>query len=147
MNMILSQLDNDIRLIKLNGKLDVTGTAQIETGFAGYCSGDAVRVIVDVSDVSFMASTGIRLLMLNARSIARRGGKMVILNPIPDVKNILEVTGIPGIIPIYSSLESAEVVVMVPQKSWRSNRGPGPVPQSQDHRLWGERRDGREGHG
>jgi len=41
------------------------------------------------------------------------GGKMVILNPIPDVKNLLEVTAIPADIPIYSYLKSAETVLMV----------------------------------
>jgi hypothetical protein len=39
---------------------------------------------------------------------------MVILNPIPDVQQVLEVNGIPAIIPIYSSLESAETVLMAP---------------------------------
>jgi anti-anti-sigma regulatory factor len=44
--------------------------------------------------------------MLTAKSVTRRGGKMVILNPIPDVQWVLEVTGIPAIIPIYSYHES-----------------------------------------
>ena len=52
--------------------------------------------------------------MLTAKSVTRRGGKMVILNPIPDVQWVLEVTGIPAIIPIYSSLESAETVLIPP---------------------------------
>jgi anti-anti-sigma regulatory factor len=50
--------------------------------------------------------------MLTAKSIASRGGKIVLLNPIPEVQNVLEVTGIPAIIPIYSSLESAETVLL-----------------------------------
>jgi len=111
MEMQFSTLGHDIRMIKLAGKLDITGTGEIETRFAGYCSGNGVRVIVDLAGVDFMASIGIRLLMLNAKSIARRGGGMVIIHPIPDVKRILEVTGIPEIIPIYSSLESAETVL------------------------------------
>ena len=115
MEMQFSKLDHEIRMIKLNGKLDIIGTGQIETKFAGYCSGENVRVIADLSEVSFLASIGIRLLMLNAKSVNKRGGKMVILNPIPDVKSVLETTGIPAIIPIYSSLESAEVVLLNPQ--------------------------------
>jgi anti-sigma B factor antagonist len=67
---------------------------------------------VDLSEVDFLASIGIRLSMLTAKSIARRGGRMVLLNPISEVQNVLEVTGIPAIIPIYSSLESAETVLL-----------------------------------
>ena len=111
MEMQFRNLDNDIRMINLTGKFDIIGTGEIETKFTGYCAGNGVRVIVDLSGVDFLASIGIRLLMLTAKSVNKRGGKMVILNPTPDVKNVLEVTGIPGIIPIYSSLESAETVL------------------------------------
>jgi anti-anti-sigma factor len=112
MELKYSELDNNIRLIKLIGKLDIIGTGEIETKFAGYCAGEKVRVIVDLSEVDFLASIGIRLLTLTAKSVASRGGKMVLLNPIPEVQNVLELTGISAIIPIYSHLESAEKVLM-----------------------------------
>lgn len=112
MEIHYSELDKDIRLIKLNGRLDIIGTGVIETKFTGYCSGDQVRVVVDLSAVEFLASIGIRLLMLTAKSIATRGGRMVLLNPIPEVQSTLEITGIPAIIPISSTLESAETVLL-----------------------------------
>jgi len=107
-----SELDNNIRMIKLNGKLDIIGVGEIETEFAGYCAGDGVRVVVDLSDVDFLASIGIRLLTLTAKSVASRGGKMVLLNPIPEVHQVLDVTGIPAIIPIYPHVESAKTALM-----------------------------------
>ena len=112
MEIHYSDLDNSIILIKLSGRLDIIGTGEIETKFAGYCAGEKVRVIVDLSEVDFLASIGIRLLTLTAKSVASRGGKTVILNPSPEVQEVLEITGIPAIIPIYSYLESAETVLM-----------------------------------
>ena len=110
--MHYSELDNGINLIKLGGKLDIIGSSEIENKFAGYCSGDKVRVIVDLAQVDFLASIGIRLLVLTAKSVSARGGKMVLLNPTAEVQGVLEVTGIPAIIPIYSQLESAETVLL-----------------------------------
>lgn len=112
MEIQYSEIENGIRLIALEGRFDIIGTGQIETKFSGYCSGLNVRVVVDMSKVDFIASIGIRLLMLTAKSIASRGGRMVILNPTPDVFSVLEVTGIPAIIPVYSNLESAETILM-----------------------------------
>jgi anti-anti-sigma factor len=112
MEMYYSEQSNGIRLIKLAGRLDILGTGEIETKFAGHCSGENVRVVVDLSGVDFLASIGIRLLMMNAKSISTRGGKMVLINPIPEVHSVLEITGIPAIIPIYSQLESAETVLL-----------------------------------
>jgi anti-anti-sigma factor len=112
MELHYSELDNNIRLIKLNGKFDIVGTGQIENKFAGYCGGEKARVVVDLSGVDFLASIGIRLLMLTAKAVASRGGKMVLLNPAPDVHHVLDITGIPAIIPIHSQLESAETTLI-----------------------------------
>ena len=112
MELNVSELDIRITLIRLNGRLDITGVNQIETKFAAHCGGESPRVIVDMSNVSYLASIGIRLLVTNAKSLRARSGKMVILNPIPDVMNVLEITDIPSIIPVYSQLESAEAVLL-----------------------------------
>jgi anti-anti-sigma factor len=114
MELQYSELDKNIRMIKLKGKLDIMGVGEIETKFAGYCGGENARVIVDLSEVDFLASIGIRLLTLTAKSVASRGGKMVLLNPIPEVQHVLEMTGIPAIIPVYSYFESAETILMAP---------------------------------
>lgn len=112
MQIQVEELNNGISLIKLDGTLDIMGANEIEIKFSGYCSGDNARVIVDMAGVNYLASIGIRLLMLNAKAMASRNGKMVLLNPIPDVLSVLEITGIPAIIPIYSKIESAETILL-----------------------------------
>lgn len=112
MELHYSDTENGIRLIRLIGKLDIVGAGEIKTKFTGHCAGEKVRVVVDISKVDFLASIGIRLLMLTAKSVASRGGQMILLNPIPEVQHTLEMTGIPSIIPIYSSMESAEAVLL-----------------------------------
>ena len=112
MEIQFSELNNGIRAIKLSGELDIIGVGQIETKFAGYCAGERVRVVVDLSDVAYLASIGIRLLVMNAKSLATRNGKMALLNPNENVLHILEISGIPAIIPVYSSMESVEAVLL-----------------------------------
>ena len=112
MELHYSELDNNIRLIKLIGELDILGTGEIETKFAGYCNGENILVVVDLSEVDFLASIGIRLLTLNAKAVASRGGKMALVGPNPEVHRVLEVTGIPEAIPVYDQFESAEAVLL-----------------------------------
>lgn len=112
MELQYSEQNNGIRLIKLSGRLDIFGTGAIETKFAGYCAGENLRVAVDLTEVDFLASIGIRMLMLTAKSIASRAGKLALINPTSDVKGVLDITGITGIIPIYESLESAEAALL-----------------------------------
>ena len=112
MELQYSELDKHIRVIKLIGDLDIAGVNSVDVKFAGFCSGEKPYVLVDLSDVGFMASIGIRMLTSNAKSIACRGGKLVLLSPTPDVKAVLEMTGIPSIIPMYEKMESAQAVLL-----------------------------------
>jgi anti-anti-sigma factor len=111
MELQYSEVENNIRLIKLIGRLDISGVGVIENQFSEHSAGESPRVIVDLSDVEFLASIGIRLLTLSAKSIASRGGQMVLLNPKTDVKDVLDITGVPAIIPIYYDLKSAEAAL------------------------------------
>jgi anti-sigma B factor antagonist len=112
MELQYRELENKIRLIKLSGNLDVGGVGAIETKLYAHCSGENPRVLIDLSDVEFLASIGIRLLTLNAKSIASRGGRICLLCPTPEVRSVLEITGIPAMIPMYESVESAEVILL-----------------------------------
>src|ERR1041384_3296018 len=107
MRLQYSELENGIRLIKLNGTLDIHGTNAIEMEFVRRCIGEGVRMVVDLSKVNYISSIGIPLLINSAKSVARHGGKMVLLKPQRAVEDILELTGIPLIIPMYESLDKA----------------------------------------
>ena len=108
MEIQFSDLDNNIRLIKLIGKLDAAGVKAIETQFADHSAGEKLKVVVDLSTVEFLASPGIQLLTGNAKSITSRGGRMVLVSPLPAIRGVLEVTGISSIIPMYDGLEAAK---------------------------------------
>jgi len=107
MELTYRELEDQTRLIKLAGKLDVVGVGQAETRFAGHCSGDNLRVLVDLSTVEFMASIGIRMLILNAKSVFKRGGKMGLIVPPGQVRETLELAAIDNILPIFDDLDSA----------------------------------------
>lgn len=112
MELFYSELDNGIRLIRLIGRLDGIGVEQIEPMFTTHCTGDGRRVLVDLSELEYIGSAGIRMLTKNSRSLSAHGGRLALLTPSEDVKNILEIVDIPDLIPTYESRESAEAVLL-----------------------------------
>lgn len=112
MRLQYSELNNGIRLIKLNGSLDTNGVSRVEVEFVRRCAGEKVCVLVDLSKVNYISSIGIPLLINSAKAIARNGGKMALLNPQNNVENVLELTGIPLIIPIHHNLNEAVAAVL-----------------------------------
>ena len=107
MKLDYSELDNGIRLIKLNGSLDMNGTYSIEVQFVRYCAGENIRVLVDLAKVNFISSIGIPLLVNTAKSIVSRGGKVILLNPQDNVLKVLEMVGVPEMIPIHTDMRTA----------------------------------------
>ena len=112
MRLQYNEMENGIRLIKLIGALDLSGSYGIEVEFVRHCAGDNVRVLVDLSEVDYISSIGVQMLVNAANSIASRGGKMALLNPQPSVLDVLDLTGILQVISIYSDLDSAEAGVL-----------------------------------
>ena len=101
-------LADGILKIILAGRMDLQGAQEIDVKFSAYAARQRA-VVVDMSAVDFLASIGIRTLLLTAKAMAQRGGKIVLLNPDANVTHILEMAGIDTLIPILRSLEDARI--------------------------------------
>lgn len=107
MQMQISENEAGIKDVILIGRLDMQGTSEIEDKFAFNVTTDGMPVLVDLSGVDFMASIGMRMLVMNAKSLSRRGGKMAILQPQPAVRDSLLTAGIDLLIPLFEERELA----------------------------------------
>lgn len=83
-------LEGQVHKIILSGR---DGVGRIETRFAGMTASPRMAIIVDMSNVPFMSSIGIRALVMNAKAVGRRGGRFVVLNPAENVRNVLASSG------------------------------------------------------
>jgi anti-anti-sigma factor len=108
MELEYRELENGIRLIKLIGRLDMEGTSSVDQEFVERCAGENVYVLVDLSRMSYISSIGIPMLIGTAKSVANRGGRLAFLTPQPNVKSILDITGVSHVIRIYNDLETAQ---------------------------------------
>ncbi len=94
------ELEGDLTKVVLSGRIDIAGAHAIDLPMS-VVGGSRRAVIVDLSAVEFMASFGLRTLVLAAKAIARRQGRMVLLSPNPDVEEVIRVTGVDELIPIF----------------------------------------------
>ncbi len=92
--------------LALVGRLDTPGVDQVEPRFYSALK-DRLHGIVDLSEVSFLSSMGIRMFISAAKMLARRGGRLVLLAPRQLVDQALQHSSIDEIIPIAPDLPSA----------------------------------------
>jgi anti-anti-sigma factor len=114
MELEFRELDEKIRLIKLIGRMDLAAAETIEAEFTARCSGAGARVLVDLGEVDFIASTGIRLLLNTAKSVSARGGKMGFLNPSEGMREVLDVIGVFDVIPAFKDMAAARAALLAP---------------------------------
>jgi len=101
-----------LRLIKIDGRLDSAGSDEIATRFSAMSSGAKPSVIVDLSEVSFLSSIGIRLIIQNAKALQGKGGKMLLVTGENEhVSGTLESTGISSLVPVFTNIQLAEQAI------------------------------------
>jgi anti-anti-sigma factor len=106
MEMSVEELPGGVTLAALRGRLDVAGSGAIELKFNA-TAGARKALVVDLSDVSFVASMGMRLLLLVGKTMSARGGKMALLSPRPEVASVLHTAGIDTVLPICTTRDAA----------------------------------------
>lgn len=104
-------LDDKTLKIMLDGRLDIEGTNAIDMQFTALTATRKAAVLVDMSQVSFLASIGIRTLLSNAKACAARGGKMVLFAPQPLVRDVLVSCGVATLIPMFDDEPAAHDAV------------------------------------
>jgi anti-anti-sigma factor len=106
MKIAEEELPGNIIKIILDGRLDIEGAAVVDLKM-NLIAGSRMAVLMDLQHVSFLASIGLRSLVIPARTIKNRGGKVVLYAPSEMVEKVLKTSGIDSIIPIHHDLNNA----------------------------------------
>ena len=105
-HMDVKELPNGITEVKVVGRMDIKGVFAIEDGFASLAD-TKHKLLVDMSDVTFLASLGIRTLVMSCKAVAAKGGDLVLLSPQENVEKVLKSAGIDQAIKIFASRDEA----------------------------------------
>jgi anti-sigma B factor antagonist len=96
--------------VTLKGSFDWSGAVEAAPSLARL-SEQKHGLIVDLSGVAFLASVGIRHLVQAAKTLTRRGGRLVLLRPSKAVEEVLTITGTNSLIPIAHDDREAQAVL------------------------------------
>lgn len=102
----MEELTGGITMVILDGRLDIEGAAAMDLQM-NVIAHSHKAVLVNLQNVSYLGSMGLRSLVAPARSIKSRGGKMVLFGPNEFVGKVLKASGIDAMIPVHAELQSA----------------------------------------
>jgi anti-anti-sigma factor len=96
--------------VSLHGRLDIAGAEVVALPLATL-AGAKKAVIIEMSGVTFLASIGIHHLVSAAKTLARRGGKLVLVGPNEIIQEVLMTSGVVGLLPMVSTESEAYALI------------------------------------
>jgi anti-sigma B factor antagonist len=102
MEIVTTEIGGAAARVALSGRLDIAGAEVIALPLATL-AGAKQSLIIDMSAVTFIASIGIRHLVSAAKTLSRRNGRLVLLNPTTLTVEVLTISGLTDLLPIVHS--------------------------------------------
>lgn len=88
--------------IEVEGKLTVQTAPELEAAL-NELAPEIVDIEIDLTKVDYIASAGLRVLVAAQKMVASKGGSMVLANPVQDVYEVFEMTGLADVFTIQKS--------------------------------------------
>jgi anti-anti-sigma factor len=86
--------------LALTGELDIDSASELEEAVREACA-SGTGLVIDLRKVTFMDSTGLRVLIVAGRLCEEKGDELRII-PGEDIQRILEMTGLDRVLPFTS---------------------------------------------
>ena len=103
MEIVIDSSVPDLRRVSLSGRLDAAGVGQVDVRVNAATAGSGRNSIADLTRVTFIASLGIRLLVEAARTLQKKGQRLVLVVADGLVRDTLRDGGFDQLIAIVGS--------------------------------------------
>jgi anti-anti-sigma factor len=104
-----------VTILKLEGRLDTAAVGRMEVGFAaraGALTRDGDKAIFDLSDLTFLSSMGIRLIVTTLKQFRQRGVAFATIAPREaTVQEVLRVADLTGHLNLFETEEAARAAL------------------------------------
>ena len=102
------RVEPGIAVLEMTGRIAMGSDSQrIEWGLAELLKEDSKHVIFDLTNVTFLDSSGIGILMMCHARLKKAGGALHIAGAKGMVEETMEITSLSKIVPVYSSAAEA----------------------------------------
>ena len=94
-------------VINLSGQLDTLTSVDLEKEIAPILQGETQTVVLDGAELTYISSAGLRILLLAAKRVQQKGGKIILYALQENVNDIFDISGFSSVFKICKDKESA----------------------------------------
>jgi len=108
--------------LALAGELDIAEVPRLEHALDGAIADSAGAFVVDLSELGFLDSSGIRLLLRARALLGRDERSLLLVCPHGPVRKAIELTGVSDLFAIYASRDDAARALVPVENSGSTSR-------------------------
>ena len=100
-------LDDDRQVLGVRGEIDLFTAPEVKAALAGAIDAGRTRIVVDLTETSFLDSTALGVLIGAVKRLRSRDGALTIVNVDANIAKTFEITGLDQIFTIRASRDEA----------------------------------------
>jgi anti-sigma B factor antagonist len=101
------ELSGTIRLVRVAGRLDTTTAEAFDARLLDVAGAEGAGVVLDLAQVSYVSSAGLRSLLVLLKQVKAHGGVLVLAAVHPRVQDIFEIAGFTTMFPAAPTTDAA----------------------------------------
>lgn len=108
---LTTERKGNVTICRLAGRLDTATSGAAERGITGLVAPGQARLVLDMRDVAYVSSAGLRVVLLAAKQAKAAGGSVALFGLQPAVRDVFEISGFARILAIAPG--EAEALAML----------------------------------
>lgn len=97
---ITTSVEDQSDILCVVGEIDMASAPELQRACLALVDGGAKRVVIDMSGVSFIDSTGLGVIVSLQKRLQSQGGEAVIRNPSSVLRRLIRLTNLDRVVPI-----------------------------------------------
>lgn len=99
--------DRNICIVSAIGHIDALTAAQVEEKMVSKVNDGLNKLVLDLSQVEFMSSAGLRAILAGMKETRQAGGDLRLAAAQPGVEKVLQISGFTSVIKLYGEIDEA----------------------------------------
>ena len=87
--------------VTLNGRLDANSSADAERGLFDVIAKGNGSMLLDLSELEYVSSAGLRVMLVAAKRVQQRGGKLALYGLNGNVREVFDISGFTAVFKIF----------------------------------------------
>ena len=104
---VTASQSGDTVIAAVSGRVDSANATSFEQQLSQALEGDSNRLVVDCSELSYISSAGLRVLLLTVKQAQGQGGGVVLCHVPDHIHEVLQMSGFTRIMTVCGTLSEA----------------------------------------